>query len=194
MGRMGVKVLTLVALFTALALPAWAQGRGNKTTQLQGFEEVPAISTPATGRFTARINQEENTIAYELSYSGLQGSITQAHIHFAQKGVNGAIVIFLCSNLGNGPAGTQPCPPSPGSISGTADADDVLAVSAQGIGAGQMHKVLRAMRSGIAYVNVHSTLFPGGEIRGQLDFSRGRGSGDVILEGIGADESEGHHH
>ena len=191
MGRKGLKVLALVALFTALALPAWAQGK-NATTQLQGFEEVPAISTPATGRFTARINHEAETIAYELSYSGLQGSVTQAHIHFAQKGVNGAIVIFLCSNLGNGPAGTQACPASPGSISGTADADDVLAVSAQGIGAGQMHKVLRAIRSGIAYVNVHSTLFPGGEIRGQLDL-RGR-SGEVILEGVEDDESEGHHH
>jgi hypothetical protein len=192
MGRKGVEVLTLVALFTALALPAWAQGK-NANTQLQGFEEVPAISTPATGRFTARINHEAETISYELSYTGLQGSVTQAHIHFAQEGVNGAIVIFLCSNLGNGPAGTQPCPPSPGSISGTADAGDVLAVSAQGIGAGQMHKVLRAIRSGIAYVNVHSTLFPGGEIRGQLDL-RGKGAGDALLEGIEADETEEHHH
>lgn len=188
--RKGLKVLALVALSMALTLPAWAQGK-NATAQLQGFEEVPAISTPATGRFTARINHEAETIAYELSYSGLQGSVTQAHIHFAQKGVNGAIVIFLCSNLGNGPAGTQPCPAS-GTISGTADADDVLAVSAQGIGAGQMHKVLRAIRGGIAYVNVHSTLFPGGEIRGQLDL-RGRGSGDVILEGV-EDDAEEHHH
>lgn len=193
MGRKGVKVLTLATLLTALALPAWAQGRGSRTTQLQGFEEVPAISTPATGRFTARINHEAETIDYELSYSGLQGSITQAHIHFAQKGVNGAIVIFLCSNLGNGPAGTQACPNSPGNISGTATASDVLAVSAQGIGAGQMHKVLRAMRSGIAYVNVHSTLFPGGEIRGQLDFG-GRGSGPVILEPVEGDDAGEHHH
>jgi hypothetical protein len=192
MGRKGLKVLALVALSMALTLPAWAQ-RGTTTTRLQGFEEVPAIATPAEGRFSARINHAENTISYELSYSGLQGSITQAHIHFAQEGVNGAIVIFLCSNLGNGPAGTQACPASPGSISGTATADDVLAVAAQGISAGQMHKVLRAIRSGIAYVNVHSTLFPGGEIRGQLDF-RGRGSGDVILEGFEDEESEGHHH
>lgn len=191
MVRKGLKVLALVALFTALALPAWAQGK-NANTQLQGFEEVPAISTPATGRFSARINHEEETISYELSYTGLQGSITQAHIHFAQEGVNGAIVIFLCSNLGNGPAGTQSCPASPGSISGVADAGDVLAVPAQGIGAGQMHKILRAIRSGIAYVNVHSTLFPGGEIRGQLDL-RGRGSDDVILEGVEDDAGEHHH-
>ena len=193
MGRKGVKVLALIALFTALALPAWAQG-GAAATQLQGFEEVPAIATPATGRFTAQINQAASSISYELSYADLQGSITQAHIHFAQEGVNGGIVIFLCSNLGNGPAGTQACPPSPGSISGTATAADVLGVAAQGISAGQMHKVLRAIRSGIAYVNVHTNLFPGGEIRGQLSFRRGRSSGDALLEEIEADGTEEHHH
>ncbi len=193
MGRKGVKVLALIALFTALALPAWAQG-GAATTQLQGFQEVPAIATPATGRFTAQINQAASSISYELSYADLQGSITQAHIHFAQEGVNGGIVIFLCSNLGNGPAGTQACPASPGSISGTATAADVVAVAAQGISAGQMHKVLRAIRSGIAYVNVHTTLFPGGEIRGQLGFRRGRSSGDALLEEIEVDGSEEHHH
>lgn len=193
MGRKSVKVLTWVALFTALALPAWAQS-GAATTQLQGFEEVPAIATPAGGSFSAQINQAANTISYELSYTGLQGSITQAHIHFGQEGVNGGIVIFLCSNLGNGPAGTQACPASPGSISGTATAGDVLTVAAQGVSAGQMHKVLRAIRGGIAYANVHTTLFPGGEIRGQIDFRRGRGAGDALLEGIEADEIEEHHH
>jgi len=193
MGRKGVEVLALIALFTALALPAWAQG-GAAATQLQGFEEVPAIATPATGRFTAQINQAAGSIAYELSYADLQGSITQAHIHFAQEGVNGGIMVFLCSNLGNGPAGTPACPASPGSVSGTATAEDVVAVAAQGISAGQMHKVLRAIRSGIAYVNVHTTLFPGGEIRGQLSFRRGRSSGDALLEEIEADGTEEHHH
>ncbi len=56
----------------------------------------------------------------------------QAHIHVGQSGVNGGIAVFLCSNLGNGPAGTQACPPSPATVSGIADADDVLAVAAQG--------------------------------------------------------------
>lgn len=193
MGRKSLKVSLLVTLAMALALPVWAQG-GAATTQLQGFEEVPATATPATGRFTAQINQAASSISYELSYTGLQGSITQSHIHFGQEGVNGGIVIFLCSNLGNGPAGTQACPASPGTISGTATADNVIAAAAQGISPGQMHKVLRAIRSGIAYVNVHTTLFPGGEIRGQLDFRRGRGAGDALLEEIEADGTEEHHH
>ncbi len=192
MGRKSVKVLALVALAVALALPAWAQGTGS--TRLRAFEEVPAVSSPGEGQFTARINGSGTSLSYQLSYRNMQGTVTQSHIHIAQRGVNGGIMIFLCSNLGNGPAGTQPCPPSPGSISGTIEADDVVALAAaQGIAAGELGEVIRAMRNGVTYVNVHSDLFPPGEIRGQLRFGRGS-SGDVILEGFEDEESEGHHH
>lgn len=79
-------------------------------------------------------------------------------------------MVFYCTNLGNGPAGTQLCPgPTSGSVSGRITAADVLAnAAAQGIAAGQFDEVLRAIREGVVYVNVHTTLFPGGEIRGQL--------------------------
>jgi hypothetical protein len=82
--------------------------------------------------------------------------------------VNGGIMVFLCSNLGNGPVGTAACPPS-GSVSGTITAANVVgAASAQGIAAGEFAEVVKAIRHGVAYANVHSTLYPGGEIRGQL--------------------------
>ncbi len=193
MGRKGLKVLALVALSMALTLPAWAQGGRSTNTRLRAFEEVPAISSLGDGRFTAQLSGGETSLSYELDYSRMQGTVAQAHIHIAQKGVNGGIMIFLCSNLGNGPAGTQACPPSPGSISGTVDAGDVLAVNAQGIAPGEFAEVVRAMRNGVTYVNVHTDLFPGGEIRGQLRFGRGS-SGDVILEGFEDEELEGHHH
>ena len=64
-------------------------------------------------------------IEWELSYADLEGAVQQAHIHFGQKGVNGRISVFLCTNLGNGPAGTQPCPAPPATISGTIVAADV---------------------------------------------------------------------
>lgn len=50
----------------------------------------------------------------------------QSHIHFGQRSVNGAIVVFLCTNLGNCPVGTQGCPAAPATISGSIDKDDVL--------------------------------------------------------------------
>lgn len=136
---------------------------------LSGYNEVPAVSTVATGDFTARISKDETQIEYELSYADLEGAVQQAHIHFGQEGVNGAIVVFLCTNLGNGPAGTQPCPAPPATITGTLTAADMVnTAAAQGIAAGEFDELIRAIRAGRAYANVHSTKFPGGEIRDQL--------------------------
>jgi len=53
-------------------------------------------------------------------------------------------------------------------VSGTAKATDVIGPAAQGISPGEFAKILDAIRSGFAYANVHTTRFPGGEIRGQI--------------------------
>jgi hypothetical protein len=138
---------------------------------LIGFQEVPAISTSGEGSFRAKVLPD--SIEYELEYTGVEGQVAQSHIHFAQEGVNGRIVVFLCTNLGNGPAGTQPCPPSPGFVTGTLTAADVLSPgpppASQGIDAGEFEAFREALLDGVTYVNVHSDLFPGGEIRGQID-------------------------
>jgi hypothetical protein len=174
MSRKGLAVLALLVTAAAFAAAAAAQVKvgGTATTRLRGFDEVPAISSSGGGRFNATINEEGTEVEWELSYFNLTGHVTQAHIHFAQKGVNGAIVVFLCSNLGNGPAGTAACPESPGTVSGTFTYQNVGAgANSQGIGPFELPALLRAIRAGIAYANVHSDLFPGGEIRGQLSFT-----------------------
>ena len=79
----------------------------------------------------------------------------------------GGISVFLCSNLGNGPAGTQACPPS-GTVTGTIRPVDVIGPSAQGIAAGEFDELVQALRDGFAYANVHSPSYQTGEIRGQL--------------------------
>ena len=136
---------------------------------LTGFEEVPAISTGADGTFRARVSDSGTSVEYELTYADLEGDVTQAHIHLGQKDVNGGIAVFLCSNLGNGPEGTQACPPPPATITGTFGPDDVIGPVAQGISPGEFDELLRAARAGKTYVNVHSTLHPGGEIRSQIN-------------------------
>ena len=166
-------LLVLVALGSTLTVAAVAGNGSNKIDAKDGLEpyqEVPAVSSTATGTFEAEVADDDSSFDWTLSYGGLEGDVAQAHIHFAQRSVNGAISIFLCSNLGNGPAGTPLCPPSPATISGTADAADmVAAAAAQGIAVGEFNEILAAIRAGKAYANVHSTKFPGGEIRGQLN-------------------------
>ena len=174
--------LAVIALVSATTV-VWAQGGFKKISELlTGYEEVPSVSTTGSGNFTARISNDNSRIDWELSYSDLEGAVQQAHIHFGQKGVNGGISVFLCTNLGNGPAGTQPCPAPPATISGTIVAADVspnipatAAARTQGINTGEIDELIAAIRAGATYVNVHSTTWPGGEIRSQIDGNNGHG-------------------
>src|SRR6188472_3078800 len=93
---------------------------------LEGFQEVPAISTVASGRFRAWVDTKANTITWKLSYQGLEGDVQQSHVHFGQLSVNGGVSFFLCSNLGNGPAGTQACPVGPAELTGVITAEQVV--------------------------------------------------------------------
>ena len=144
---------------------------------LVGYQEVPALSTTAHGRFRAVVDTVANTITWKLSYDALEGNVTQAHVHFGQMSVNGGISFFLCSNLPNPPAGTQACPAPPAEITGIITADQVIgpgpvvgppATAGQGIEPGAFAEIAAAITENIAYANVHTSKWPGGEIRGQL--------------------------
>ena len=170
-----ILIISAVAVLLAAAVVAIAQGLRFRGI-LIGYEEVPAVSTTGRGDFRAEASRDGSAVNWQLSYSNLEGNVTQAHIHFGQRGVNGGISVFLCSNLGNGPAGTQPCPAPPATISGTFTAGDVIGPAAQGIAPGEYAELLRAMRSGVTYANVHSSLWPGGEVRSQIFMPTADGS------------------
>ena len=104
----------------------------------------------------------------------------QAHVHFAQTAVNGGISFFLCGT-GPGPANRPPATapatpdcPQAGTVEDDIVAADVIGPTGQGIAPGEFAEILAAMRAGKAYANVHSSKFPGGEIRAQVN-DRGRG-------------------
>jgi hypothetical protein len=138
-------------------------------TRLEGFQETPlTLSTTGQGECKVKINQARAEIQATVSYSDLEGSVTQSHIHFGQRGLSGGISLFFCTNLGNGPAGTQTCPAAPATVTATFHAADVIGPAEQGIAAGELDEVIEAIRTGNAYCNVHSTLYSAGEIRGQL--------------------------
>ena len=165
-----------VSALVLLACSAVALGFGIKHMRafLTGYQEVPAVSTTGDGVFTARISDDDTSIQYELTYKELQGTVLQSHIHFGQPGVNGGISVWLCGNQSttppvNPPAGVQPCPAPPATITGTITAANVVGPAAQGIAPGEFAELLAAIRAGATYVNVHSTTWPGGEIRSQID-------------------------
>ena len=169
-GRVKLAVAVAVGACAAGAgTAAMAGGTDELRERLSGYEEVPAVSTEGSGRFQARVHSGPDAIAYRLRYRDLESDVTQAHIHFGQRAVDGDISVFLCSNLGNGPLGTQACPAAPATIKGTIGPENVIGPTGQGIGAGEFDELLRAIDAGIAYVNVHSTGFPAGEIRAQLE-------------------------
>jgi hypothetical protein len=184
MNRMRVKLAIGVAAFGVVVTTAAAVAgdRGSLRTSLTGYEEVPAISTDGNGSFKASLNRAGTELRYVLRYADLEGVTpaqpgpTQAHIHFAQKSVNGGIVAWLCGSPSNpGPAGTPVCPASPnGTVEGTITAASVVGPATQGITPGEFDELVRALRAGVAYANVHTATYGGGEIRGQLDDDRKR--------------------
>ena len=164
-------------------------------THLAGYNETPqTINSVGSGEFKAKISSDGTTIQYELTYRDLSSNILQSHIHFGRPATTGGIVLFLCTNL-TPPANVptpQACPTtSPATISGTLTAADVipLAVTCSGTppvcsgqaidsGAAGFAEMLKAIREGAAYVNVHTTNHPSGEIRGRLGPHRDRDDHD----------------
>jgi hypothetical protein len=158
-------------LAAALCLPAFAAQDGAPLrASLTGYQEVPSVNSNAAGEFEARIAADGNSFTYTLAYDGLQADVVMSHIHFAQKSVNGPIIVWLCGTTAQpGPSGTQTCPGRSGVIRGTVTSANVLASPAtQQLAAGDLASLVEAMRTGSAYVNIHSTVSPGGEMRGQI--------------------------
>lgn len=128
---------------------------------LNGYLEVPSISTTARGSFFAEV--KGNTIRYRLSYRDLGSDSLFAHIHFARPDVVGGVAAFLCGG-GDKPA----CPRRGGTVSGVIDPADVVGPADRGIAAGEFAELVRAMRNGATYANVHSVTYGPGEIRGNV--------------------------
>ena len=135
--------------------------------KLSGFQEVPPKLTGGIGSFSATIHG--GTISYRLTYAGLSSPAFMAHIHFGQPAVAAGIFLWLCgSSSAPGPAGTPTCPAAGGTVSGTGTAAAIQTLPGQNLTAGDFAGALQIIANGDAYVNVHTTNFPAGEIRGQV--------------------------
>lgn len=168
-----ISTVFAVLVTSLFAAPVFAHGKSTFATTLSGYNETAVtINSPASGKFVAKASKNELSISYTLSYSDLPTNVLQAHIHFGRPGLSGGVALFLCTNLAP-PADVPappPCPITAGTVTGTLTAADVIALPAQGIDAGAagFDEMVKALRNGAAYVNVHTTQRPSGEIRGPL--------------------------
>jgi len=136
----------LLAAVTALALTALSSAGTRDvmgvSAKLTAHEEVPAQvvkDTKATGQFAGRLSGSKLT--WKLTFSGLTGPVTGAHIHMGGMGTAGNVVVVLCaSTCASGKTGTATLSPA----------------------------LLTALKKHLLYVNVHTAKNPAGETRGQL--------------------------
>jgi hypothetical protein len=168
MKRLQILIIVMVGLLVTAT--------GAKADQIRalltGYEETPAaVSTTARGVFIATIDPNGDAINYRLTFNALQAPVTQSHIHVGQLSIGGSVVIFLCQTAANpDPTGLAPQCPQQGTVTGKITAANVIAGSQapQQLAAGDLAAVITAIRAGATYANVHTTVSPGGEIRGQI--------------------------
>lgn len=144
-----------------LVLPVFARGESHHfTAPASGAQEVPANDSRGRGNAVFWLSEDGTELRYRLIVTGLEG-ITQSHIHLAAEGVNGPVVVFL---FGLVPAGVT----QNGILAeGTITQANLIPRPAIGFG-GTMAELVTRMRTGGAYVNVHTLAIPGGEVRGQI--------------------------
>ena len=186
-----IVVSVLFTLVVSGAALVYADSNFRKLRALLiGTQEVPVVVTAGNGTFKAVISNDETEINYELSYSAMESDVTQAHIHLGQPNVNGGISVWLCSNLASPPTpiGVQPCPLRSGTITGTITGSSIVGPASQGLATGELDQLIRAIRDGNTYANVHSVNSPGGEIRSQIGPNKGNGRDNHDDDGGG-----GHH-
>jgi hypothetical protein len=151
----------LTADATQLTAPVF-EARGDQfMTHATGAEENPANDSRGQGQAVFRLSEDGSTLSYKLIVANIE-NVTQSHIHLAPRGQNGGIVVWLY----------PPAPPLqliPGRTQGVLEEGDITSANLVGALAGQdLSALIDAIRAGGAYVNVHTTQFPPGEIRGQL--------------------------
>ena len=165
---LGLALILGVLGVSAVALADRGKGHGNGknfSAKLNGWEEDPSQVTTGKGSFKARV-VSATQIDFTLKYRDLEATqVVQAHIHIGSRHESGQISAWLCGGT------TQPaCPAGPtATVNGTIEAADITGPASQGVEPGNFADLLRAMRKGEAYANVHTNpRAPGGEIRGQI--------------------------
>ncbi len=130
----------------------------NFESTLEGAQEVPPRVTPASGQATGTLTGDFGlnnfVFSYTITYADLLAPAVAGHIHNAPFGVNGGIVHFLDESPFNFVGTTA------GTIIGEWRFNDSPRPLTE--------TLAKALIDGDTYFNIHTSVFPGGEIRGQI--------------------------
>lgn len=175
---MSIARLAVVGVAAAFAPAALAGVVSIGPFDLSGLQENPANASPATGLATLLLDTDTGDFTLDYSFANLIGTVTVAHFHQAPMGSNGGVVYWLASpGAPNNLATTLMSPSMP---------VGVTAASASGSGILSPALVGQAL-AGNLYINIHTTAFAGGEIRGQVVPTPGAaallGLGSLIVVG-----------
>lgn len=151
---MRVRLTLIAAVFALAAVPAVALAANTPTPAfggpMSGAQEVPPVTTSATGEGTAVVSPDGSTITYIVTYSGLSGAAVAAHIHTGAVGVSGGVILPL----------TVSASPMVGTLTASNfTPSGTITTFAQAVA---------AIQAGNTYFNIHTAAHPGGEIRGQI--------------------------
>jgi len=163
MKRSVIVLLLGACLFLAAVPTVWAQGGQNRnfTAHLSGGQEVPSADTNATGQAIFKLSKDGTRLDYRVIVANIE-NVTMAHIHLAPAGANGPVVVWLY------PEGPPP-QRIEGRTQGTLAQGTITEGDLVGPLAGQrLADLLDELVAGNAYVNVHTSQYPAGEIRGQI--------------------------
>ena len=156
----GLYVLIFIAILATSSFASALPNR-NFTAHLIGDEENPPVQTSAQGQVIFMLSKDGQTLHYKLIAANID-NIMQAHIHLGPIGVNGPVVVWLYPSA-------PPAVLIPGRFSGVLAEGDITAANLVGLLAGQqLSDLIDEMEAGNAYVNIHTTQNPTGEIRGQI--------------------------
>lgn len=161
------RIAAVVSLLFVVGIADAADAQHRFRALLTGGQEVPPNGTESTGRFTMTVSADFTEARFTLSARDL-AHVQRAHLHCNVAGMNGPIFIHLIGDLNT-------TTPTPGQVD--VDGKWLNHVSLTNLSftntttdcGDTLEEVVAAIRAGMVYVNIHTTTFPGGEIRGQLE-------------------------
>lgn len=152
-----VTLLLFVVLTTALTASLGFAAEKSFHAKLSGHDSVPAVKTKAKGKAEFKLSKDGKELSFKLTVKDID-NVTAAHIHMGKKGENGAPVAGLFAG-----------PKKEGNFSGTLAEGTIMEKDLIGDLQGKsLDALIKLIKSGGAYVNVHTDAYPDGEIRGQI--------------------------